>query len=222
MKILLGATVALLLGALAMSWNGMQKGVAAAPPEELARIKRQIEDQNLEILKLKAEKAAANGSVQPVTPPPAAYAPPTAPDMADLKAELAAKEAELAKIEGEKSKAERNAKVSDLENLELAKRDLEKGDPELRRARLISQALLVAKVKEYQENPDVGNFAVLEIILPDQVQTGAILAIRKNNGILGQLRVTGVEPEGAIASPLPGFGPTKPQPGDELIVSPQL
>lgn len=220
MKILLGATVALLLGALGMSWNGMQKGVASAPPEELARIKRQIEDQNLEILKLKAEKER---SLQPIPQAPQPqFVPPADDNMDDLKAALAAKEAELAKIEGEKSKAERNAKVSDLENLELSKRDLEKGDPELRRARLISQALLAATVRQYEENKEVGDIIVLDIVNPELVQVGSILAVRKNTGLLGKVKVTGVETDGAIASPMASFGSTKPQPGDQLIVDPQL
>lgn len=219
MKILLGATVALLLGALAMSWNGMNTKIANTPTEELARIKRQVEEQNLEIQKLKNEKAAAQAYAP--TPPPLPPAPADA-DMDSMKAELAAKEAELAKMGTEKNKAERNAKLYDHENAELAKRDLERGDPELRRARLISQALLVGRVKEYAESPDVGNIVVIDVLMPEQVQVGSILAIRKNTGILGQIKVTGIEPEGAVGSPMPGFGPTKPEPGDELIVAPQL
>ena len=42
MKLLLGATVALLLGALVMSWQGMHRGVENAPAEELDRLRKQI------------------------------------------------------------------------------------------------------------------------------------------------------------------------------------
>ena len=42
MKLLLGATIALLLGALAVSWQGMNSGVKNAPPDELARLKKQV------------------------------------------------------------------------------------------------------------------------------------------------------------------------------------
>ena len=38
MKLLLGATVALLLGALAVSWQGMKQGVADTSPDELEPI----------------------------------------------------------------------------------------------------------------------------------------------------------------------------------------
>ena len=58
-------------------------------------------------------------------------------------------------------------------------------------------------------------------IMPEQVQTGAIVAIRRKTGILGQLKVSDVTAEGAIANPLPGFGPVQPQVGDELILPPQ-
>ena len=47
MKLLLGATAALLLGALVMSLKGMNNGVNNAPPDEIARLK----DQVAEILK---------------------------------------------------------------------------------------------------------------------------------------------------------------------------
>jgi hypothetical protein len=58
--------------------------------------------------------------------------------------------------------------------------------------------------------------------MPEQVQPGAILAIRRNTGILGQVKVSDVTAEGAIASPMPGFGPVEPKVGDELIIPPQL
>ncbi len=45
--------------------------------------------------------------------------------------------------------------------------------------------------------------------------------IRRKTGILGQLKVSDVTAEGAIANPLPGFGPIQPKVGDELILPPQ-
>ena len=42
MKLLLGATIALLLGALAVSWQGMTTGVKNTPPDEVARLEKQI------------------------------------------------------------------------------------------------------------------------------------------------------------------------------------
>jgi len=86
---------------------------------------------------------------------------------------------------------------------------------------MIAEALLVAKVREYVEDPDYGGFATIDVTMPEQVQPGTILAIRRKTGILGQLKVSDVSAEGAIANPLPGFGPIEPQPGDELILPPQ-
>ena len=47
---------------------------------------------------------------------------------------------------------------------------------------------------------------------------GTVLAIRRNGGILGKLRVSEVTMEGALANPVTAFGEVKPQPGDELIL----
>ena len=138
-----------------------------------------------------------------------------------LKAELAAKEMEIARIAEDKAKAERDAKVLDQENLELEKRDLEKGDSELRRARLIGEALLMGRVKEFVENPETGSFVIFEVVMPENVQEGSILAIRRKTGIIGQIKVSQISVEGAIGNLLPGFGSFKPQPGDELILPPQ-
>lgn len=219
MKLLLGATIALLLGALAMSYNGMKQGVASASPEDRQRVALEIEQIRLEVEKLKAEKAAQDLPPRvPIAPPTPAV--PTDAELADLKEQLQQKEAELKTLDAEKKKEEKRAKLFDSENAELSRGLVEKGDPEFRRARLIGQALLVAKVKEYVEDATNGDFVVLDIQMPEQIQAGTILSIRKNSGILGQLKVTTIDPEGAVANLLPGFGTLKPQPGDELIIPP--
>jgi len=218
MKLLLGATVALLLGALTMSWQGLKQGEKNAPSEEIARLNRQVEEMKLdhERLKLELERQKVPSPVAaPQTPAPAAATPTP-----DLQAELAAKEAELAALQQDKSKAERDAKTYRDEAGIVAQRELEKSDAELKRGRLIAQALLVGKIQEYAEDPATGGIAVVQVLMPEQVQVGTVLAIRRNTGLLGQIKVTSIEAEGAIASPLAGFGPTKPQPGDELIIPP--
>ena len=48
MKVLLGATIALLLGALAVSWQGMKIGVRNTPPDEIARLEKQVRELTLE------------------------------------------------------------------------------------------------------------------------------------------------------------------------------
>ena len=86
---------------------------------------------------------------------------------------------------------------------------------------MIAQALLIGRVKEYVEDAQYGGFITFDILMPEQVQVGTILAIRRKTGILGQLKVSDVSAEGGIANPLPGFGPVQPQVGDELILPPQ-
>lgn len=217
MKLLLGATAALLLGALVMSWNNTQNAVANAPKAEIEQLKDELKQIRAEQDRIESEKRYQQARA--ATPPPPVYQP-ALDQSAELKAQLAEKERQLAEVQAAKEKAERDAKVSDSENLLLNQRDLEKGDNELRRARLISQALLVGKVTQYVVSAEVGDYATIQILMPEQIQSGTILAIRKNSGILGQLKVSEVTPEGAIASPMPGFGKYTPQPGDELINPP--
>lgn len=216
MKILLGATVALLLGAVAISWQGMNQGVRDTPADEIARLKAQVDELRREQDRLQLEKQMqALRTAEPVAPPV------TNSEREEMKAELALKEAELQRIQEEKGKAERDAKLADQENLTFEKRELEKGDSELRRARLISEALLMGRVKEFEDDPNLGGFVTFEVLMPDNIQAGSILAIRRKTGIAGQLKVSEITVEGGIANILPGFGPVKPEPGDELILPPQ-
>ena len=218
MKLLLGATIALLLGALAVSWQGMRDGVKNAPADELARLKKQITELRMEQDKLQIEKQIQQLKAStPQTPTPAA----NATEIEAMKAKLAANEAALAQLEAQRASAERDAKVAQDEEGLLNQRDLEKGDSELRRARMIAEALLIGKVSEYVEDAEYGGFITFDILMPEQVQVGTILAIRRKTGILGQLKVSDVTAEGGIANPLPGFGPVNPQVGDELILPPQ-
>ena len=215
MKLLLGATVALLLGALAVSWQGMRRGVQNAPDEDIARLKKQIAELRTEQDKLQLEKQLLQ--LKTSTPPAST---PNAAEIEAMKAQLAANQAALAQIEAEKAAA-RDAKVAQDEEGLLSQRDLEKGDSELRRARMIAEALLMGRVREYVEDAEYGGFVTFDVLMPEQVQPGTILAIRRKTGILGQLSVSEVSADGGIANPLPGFGPVQPQVGDELILPPQ-
>jgi hypothetical protein len=218
MKLLLGATVALLLGALVMSWQGMNKGVKNAPPDEIARLKKQVAELRAEQDKLQLERQLQQLKSAPqVTPTPAS----NAAEIESMKAQLEANKSALAQIEAEKANAARDKKVAQDEEGLLSQRDLEKGDNELRRARMIAEALLIGKVQEYVEDAQYGGFITFSILMPEQVQTGTILAIRRKTGILGQLKVSEVTAEGGIANPMPGFGPVQPEVGDELILPPQ-
>lgn len=214
MKLLLGATIALLLGALAVSWQGMNTGVKNAPADEISRLEKQVTELRAEQDKLQLEKQMQQLQRDPIPTPSA-----NAADIEAMKAQMAAGKEAIQRLQDEKDA--RDKKVSQDEEGLGAQREIEGKDPELRRARLISEALLVGRVKEYVEDPAMGGFVTFDVIMPEQVQKSAIVAIRRKTGILGQLKVSDITAEGAIANPLPGFGPAKPQIGDELILPPQ-
>lgn len=208
MKFLLGATVALLFGAIVVSWQGMKQGVKNATPDELAVVKQQLAE-------IKQELAASKS-----TPP----APVQSAEMQAMQAQLQAAKQQIERMDVEqhaKKEVVKDAKLKVDEEGLIAQKLLESKDSELKRARMIAQALLIGKVKEYVSDPKYGGFIIVEVLMPEQVHVGAILGIRRNTGILGQFKVSEVLPEGAIANPMPGFGQVDPQPGDELIFPPQ-
>ena len=211
MKLLLGATIALLLGALAVSWQGMKTGVRNTPSAEIARLESQVRELRAEQDKLQLEKQRQQ--LIGTAPDPDA-------ELNAMKLQLAQQKEALDQI-GQQERDLRDRKVADEEEVLGDQRALESKDVELRRARMISQSRLIGRVKEYVEDPALGGFVTFEVLMPEQVQTGAIMAIRRKTGILGQLKVSDVSAEGAIANPLPGFGPVKPVAGDELILPPQ-
>ncbi|NQX01409.1 hypothetical protein HQ447_12185, partial [bacterium] len=216
MKLLLGATIALLLGALAVSWQGMNHGVRNTPPDEVARLEKQIKELRAEQDKLQLEKQMQQLRTTSVEIPSASN-----PELQAMKLQVEKNQRALEDMELLKEQEKRDKKVSQDEEGLLAQRGLESKDGELRRARMISEALLIGRVKEYVEDPQMGGFVTFDVLMPEQVQSGVIVAIRRKTGVLGQLKVSDISAEGAIANPLPGFGALKPQVGDELILPPQ-
>ncbi len=217
MTILLGATFALLLAAVVLSFSGMKEGMENVAPGERARLLEQIEQVKIEQRRLSTQRELAQLQSNPG---PGQPADPS--QMEAMKAQLKAIEAEKDALEAEKDLAEKKAETFRDEAGLIGQRELERGDDELRRARMIRDALLIGRVTEYVNNPDLGGFATIEIVLPDLVQEGTVLAIRRNTGILGKVKVTSISAEGAIASPQPGFGPVEPQAGDDLIIPPRF
>jgi hypothetical protein len=215
MKLLLGATVALLLGALAVSWQGMNSGMKNAPQDDLARINKQLADLRMQNDRLLIEKQLQEARAStPQIPTPMS----NAAEIEAMKAQIARGKEAIADLEAEKAK--RDADLAQAEQGLINQRDVYGRDPELKQASLIAQALLIGKVLEYSEDPQYGGFATFTVLMPEQVQVGTILAIRRKTGILGQLKVSDVTPEGGIANPLPGVAPFIPKPGDELILPP--
>jgi len=219
MKLLLGATIALLFTALVLSWTQSRQRIANTPQDELQRLSQQIAELRLEQERFQLERELRQNRTQQPMTGGMPYQQPSDPGVEAMKAELAAKEAALRALEEEKSRAERDAEVYKEEAGLIGQRDVERGDGELRRARMIRDALLVARIKEFSED-EFGGFCSIELLMPDNLQSGEILAIRRNTGILGHVRLTTIEGMEAIATPMPGFGPVDPQPGDELIIPP--
>jgi len=215
MKLLLGMTVALLLAAIAVSWQGMKTGVRNTSSDELARLEKQIKE-----LRLEQDKLAIERETQRLRSAPAIAPASSAAEVEAMRVQLEESKAAIAKIEADTT--QRDAKLADSEELLLDQRNLEQTDGELRRARMISEALLIGRIREYVADSEFGGFVTLDVLMPDQVQPGTILAIRRKTGILGKLIVSEVAADGAIANPQSGFGgPVQPQVGDELILPPQ-
>ena len=212
MKFLLGATAALLLGAIFMSWQGMRQGVESASPEEIAQLRTQIAE-----LRQEMEKRGQSTGNSLAAQPPAGLT--IEQQLAEAQSKLAEAEAAQAAVARQ---AELDAKLQIEEDGLIAQRMLERKDNDLRRARLISQALLMGKVTDYVDDPQYGGFITFDVMMPEQVQVGSILGIRRNNtGILYRFKVSDVSPEGAIANPVTAIGDIKPQRGDELIFPPR-
>ena len=214
MKLLLGATIALLLGALAVSWQGMNQGVKNTPPDEIARLQKQVKELRAEQDNLKMQRDLQQLRSESVQTPANS-------ELETMRLQVAQNKLAFEEIELRKEAEARDKKVAQDEEGLLAQRSLEGGDSELRRARMIRDALLVGRIKEYVEDAQYGGFVTFEVLLPEQIQAGVIVAIRRQTGILGQLKVSDITAEGAIANPLPGFGQVEPQVGDELILPPQ-
>lgn len=216
MTILLGSTFAVLLVAVVLSFQGMNEGVRNAPDDELARLRSQVDQLRMEQDKLRQDKELHQLRSA------SAEEEDTTSEVERMKQVLAAKEAELAALAVEKDTAEKKAETFRDEAGLIGQRELEKSDNVLRRARLIRDALLIGRVSQFISDPEAGSFVVIEAVLPEHIEVGTILAIRRNTGILGRVKVTDITGNEAIGNPLPGFGPVEPEVGDELIIPPSV
>lgn len=216
-KFLLGATCALLLVAVVASWQNMSKGVSNAPADEMDRFRKQIAELRAEQdnLKLEKQRIELRASIPP-TPAPS----PSAAELELLRLQLEEEKRALAELE-QNSEASDKKLAMEEEGL-MEQRKIEGRDSELRRARLIAEALLIGRIREYLEDAEIGSFITFEVLAPQGVslEPGTIIAIRRKTGILNQYKIAEITAEGGIANPLPGFGDLKPEIGDELILPP--
>lgn len=217
-KFLLGATCALLLVAVVASWQNMSKGVSNTPADEMERFRRQIAELRAEQDKLKLEKQRMELiNSAPTAPVPAS---PSAAELELLRLQREQEKLDKAQAAEDANKTSKQLGIEE-EGL-IEQRKLEGSDTELRRARLIAQALLVGRITEYVEDAEFGGFITFQVLAPQGVSMdpGTTIAIRRKTGILNQYKISEITPEGGIANPLPGFGDGKPAVGDELILPP--
>lgn len=213
---LLAATTALLLGALAWNWQKQNTLAKDAPTAELDRIKRQLAEIAREEQNLAAEKRLRDMGMTASTD----VAKPSPSEVEEKEAQLRAIEDQNKLLQEELALKEKEKELAEKEGGLIAQRDLEKSDKELRRARQIAEALLMAKVTEYVEDPTTGSFVTIQLLMPENVNVDAVLAVRRKDGIAGNVKIREIIGNEAIADVLPGIGPFSPEAGDELILAP--
>ncbi len=211
---LLGATAAMMLAALVLSMNNNQTGDSGQADRSQSDLIRENQRLEAELMRMRMSQAAA----APVAPAPV-YTPtvPVVPDEEALAAEI---ERNM-QLEEELRLKEIEAKMAQDEAMEIARHDLEKRNRDARRARDINMAMLMAQVVEWTDEEGI-QFAIIDVKMPDLVNEGMTLGIRRNGGIVGRLQVSRISFEGNFADPLPASFPggVDVKVGDELIVVP--
>lgn len=214
LKILLGATMALLIGALLVFANRMQNGVDDTSPQEVAAMRQQLFEMQQELERVNIEKQRR--ILRDAVETPASSDLVTRGEARETVVDL---EERLAQLEEEANDARADAAVAESEASFLTGRYTESRNKQQRRVRVINDAMKIATIKEWVNDPTYGGFAILSVDRQENVQSGTILAIRRNGGVLGTLKVGEVTLDGAIANPVSSFNEVQPEPGDELILN---
>jgi hypothetical protein len=205
LKILFGLIAALLLGALVHTWKDFKTARANEPKEKLDEVRREI----ALIQEARAQMKADRDRITGVAPRPVA-AEPVAVSTDASGVDLAAIDA--ASSLGEDPPEQAGAPSSVPQPAAAAPMD---------RAARIAAAPVVAKIVEWVDDPAIGQFATLDVIDP-KLTPGTLVAIRRNNGILGRLKIETITAEGTLANPVTAFQELKPRKGDLLIIEPPL
>jgi len=210
-QILLGAIAAILLALLGFSYTSMRHGEATDSRKDRAIALLQEE------ASYKAElKRLRSG--QPITPSTAPIEIPTSPTEEKLK------EMEIANklLREQVLRSEKKVEQAEEETLAMNGVQAEKYEKAARRARLISQAMLMAQVKEVAQQDNIF-VIVLDVKMPQAVRLDTELAIRRGTGIIGRVIVSNIDAGAVFADPLPGTfpgGSIDVKVGDELIIPP--
>lgn len=232
MRILIGATFAILVAALAYKFIE-DNGGKDPEQDEIALLKARLDQ--MEKDKYRQPQQPYVAPVAPYTPPaiqnpaPTNPAPvlnpaPVIPDAAqtdEAKAEVARLQAQLAEknkaLEKSKKQAELNAEEGNAIREEVNRRT----ETEEARAAIIMKAKVFAVVKDYDSENRIIQLEVQEGV---QIQEGRHLCIRRGEagGIAGRIMITSIQDNiTAFADPLPGSFPDRKvdvQIGDEIII----
>lgn len=202
----------MLLVALFLSYSSMKDGEV-----EDGRIQSAVElrDENAR-LRAEIDRLRTGGTI--AAPVPTVEKPDS---MSESKLREIEKQNRLLneQLEAMKKKTE----LAEEEAEALSERALDKRDNETRRARLISQAMIMAQVKEVAIDPNAGHVILIDIKMHEQVRIGTTLAIRRGTGIIGRLQVSSESEGHYFADPVTGTflsGEIDVKVGDELIVPP--
>ena len=210
-QILLGATAAMLLAALGLSYMSMRDGENGdSRKQQAVELLQENASYEAELKRLK--------SGQPLTSP---AAPITAP--VTISAEkLQELEIKNQLLRDQVLRSEKKANQAEEETLAMNERHVQKHDKAARRARLIGQAMIMAQVKEIAEQEGIF-VIVIDVKMPQSVRMNTELAIRRGTGIIGRVIVSNINEGAVFADPLPGTfpgGSVDIQVGDELIIPP--
>ena len=205
-QILLGSTAAMLVAALLLSYSAMKDGESEDGRRHSAK---ELIDENA---RLQAELDRLRGGRPAAAPQPAEL-----PD-AMSESRLRALEEQNKQLLEAKQAAEKKQAQAEAETLAMNERATGQHDRAARRARLISQAMLMAQVKEVAVVDEQIQFVVLDV-KQSNVRVGTRLAIRRNTGIVGEVVVSRMDAEASVADPLPNaVGKIDIKEGDELII----
>jgi hypothetical protein len=237
-RILICATFALLIAALVHSYSTKGGG-----EKSLSDLKLELEKVRLENT-IRDERAAGNSQQNPETPsinpvltapvsPPVDFVNPLTPVNPEVFSQPGSTDAALAenaKLKAENAKLKKKQALQESENNMLQveagviQNELQiRNKPEEERAAMIAQALVMARVSDY--DPESG-IIVLDLKLPQNLVTGQILGIRRGSagGIIGRIKLGNIASnEVGFADPIPESffdGPVDVKIGDEIIVIP--
>ncbi|MFC5051450.1 hypothetical protein ACFPK9_12620 [Rubritalea spongiae] len=208
MNVMIGSTFALLVAGLFISYSSMKSTPTETPAAlEIARLEKREAQLETALAKGKAEQQNYTSQFESA---PSQFSPMSGSN------ELEKVRAELLNLKKERDSIEEKAGAVIEDALAHSSPD----PKEKKRSSLIDTALVMARITEYD---NVNKVAGIHIERVGNVNTGDVLGIRRNSGIIGRLTIGMIDRNQGVADPLPGSflgGSIDIQEGDELILPP--